>query len=186
ETQLQAATDSLTGLLNRRSLENKVRVLRAAGTPLTIAIADLDHFKQLNDTHGHETGDRALRLFAHVLESSLRSEDVVARYGGEEFVVVLPACSAPRAKVALDDAREAVEAAAAAAGLPAFTASFGIVEAADDDGDLSEVLARADTALFRAKRAGRNRVVIDGVPDDLVAVAPAAGNGTGNGNGAGS
>ena len=97
ETQLQAATDGLTGLLNRRSFEQKVTALRSQGTTLSLVMADLDHFKALNDTHGHAAGDRALVLFAQMLRSSFRSQDVIGRHGGEEFIIALPGCTAANA-----------------------------------------------------------------------------------------
>ena len=159
ETQLQASTDSLTGLLNRRSLENKVQTLRREGMTFVVAMADLDHFKQLNDVHGHETGDRALRMFAQILRTSLRSHDIVCRQGGEEFALVLPTCTVADASVALDKVRAHLLDAIQGSGLPAFTVSFGIVEAAETE-DLADVLARADAALLQAKRAGRDRVVV--------------------------
>ena len=159
ETQLQASTDSLTGLLNRRSLENRVQALRREGITFVVAMADLDHFKQLNDVHGHETGDRALRVFAQTLRTSLRNHDIVSRQGGEEFAVVLPTCTIADASVALEKVRSHLLDAIRGAGLPAFTVSFGIVEAAEAE-DLTEVLARADAALLQAKRAGRDRVVV--------------------------
>ena len=159
DTQMQASTDSLTGLLNRRSLENKVRALRNDRTSFALVMADLDHFKQLNDTYGHETGDRALRLFAQTLSSSLRSQDLVSRHGGEEFAVVLPSCSATDAEAILEKVRTNLKVAVAAAGLPVVTASFGVVDAHDDE-DLGDVLARADAALFQAKHDGRDRIVV--------------------------
>jgi diguanylate cyclase (GGDEF)-like protein len=159
ETQLQASTDSLTGLLNRRSLENKVQALRREGMTFVVAMADLDHFKQLNDVHGHETGDRALRMFAQILRTSLRSHDIVCRQGGEEFALVLPTCTVADANVALEKVRAHLLDAIQGSGLPAFTVSFGIVEAAETE-DLADVLARADAALLQAKRAGRDRVVV--------------------------
>ena len=85
ETQLQAATDGLTGLLNRRSFEQKVDPLLAQGAPMSLVMADLDHFKVLNDTYGHPTGDRALVLFAQVLRNSFRSQDVIGRHGGKNL-----------------------------------------------------------------------------------------------------
>lgn len=159
DTQLQAATDSLTGLLNRRSLENKVRGLREGNVPYTVVMADLDHFKQLNDTHGHETGDRALRLFARTLKSSLRGNDLICRHGGEEFAIVLTGCSATNAFGMLNAVRTAMAEAIAGAGIPNLTVSFGIVEALVSE-ELSTALARADAALFEAKRTGRDRIVI--------------------------
>ena len=133
--------------------------LRRDGTDFVVAMADLDHFKQLNDVHGHETGDRALRLFAQTLRTSLRNQDVVSRQGGEEFAVVLPGCTVEDANAALESVRHHLLEAVRGAGLPTFTVSFGIIEAADTE-DLSEMLARADAALLQAKRAGRDRVVV--------------------------
>jgi len=159
ETQLQAATDSLTGLLNRRSLQNQVRELRRDDTPVSVIVADLDHFKQLNDTYGHETGDRALRLFASTLSGALRKQDLVSRHGGEEFVAVLPECSATDARLAADTVRNRLAAAVAEHGLPAFTCSFGVTES-DQSEELAEIIARADLALFEAKRGGRDRALI--------------------------
>ena len=165
ETQLQAATDGLTGLMNRRALENKVRMLRDGGAPYALAMADLDHFKNLNDTYGHETGDRALRVFAETLRSTLRDVDLVCRRGGEEFAIVFPECRAVEAQDALTHTRERLTAALTWAGLPNYTVSFGIVEAAGGE-DLEAVTRRADVALFEAKRDGRDRIVVhtaDGV-----------------------
>jgi diguanylate cyclase (GGDEF)-like protein len=182
ETQLQASTDSLTGLLNRRSLENKVHALRREGAGLVVAMADLDFFKQLNDVHGHETGDRALRLFAQTLRTSLRNHDIVSRHGGEEFAIVLPACTLADARDALDNVRKHLRNAIRNAGVPEFTVSFGIVEALDSE-DVAQVLARADAALLEAKGAGRDRVVAHdrhGHPVELDGERPPA-NANGNG-----
>jgi diguanylate cyclase (GGDEF)-like protein len=159
ETQLQATTDSLTGLLNRRSFEHRVATLRREESDVTIAMADLDHFKLLNDTYGHGTGDRALRLFAQVLGESLRTEDVVSRHGGEEFAIAVPACSIEKAREIFDATRTRLEAAIAVAGLPKFTVSFGVV-GSDPHDDLPTLISRADAALFQAKREGRDRVVV--------------------------
>lgn len=105
ETQLQAATDNLTGLLNRRSFEQQVTAIRAKDPVLALAMADLDHLKILNDTYGHETGDRALRLFAQVLSGSVRAQDLVCRHGGEEFVVALAGCTAASSRDILESVR---------------------------------------------------------------------------------
>jgi diguanylate cyclase (GGDEF)-like protein len=165
ETQLQATTDNLTGLLNRRSFEERIAEARRSHSLISIAMADLDHFKELNDTYGHETGDRALRLFARVLRDSLRADDLVCRHGGEEFVVAFPGCSAPDAQRALEAVCSRLDAALTVNGLPSFTASFGLIEMASHD-DLSAALARADEALFSAKRQGRNRIVADAHPSE--------------------
>jgi diguanylate cyclase (GGDEF)-like protein len=162
ETQLQASTDNLTGLLNRRSLENQTRVLRNDHMAFVVAMADLDHFKDLNDTYGHETGDRALRLFAETLRRSLRDRDLISRHGGEEFALVLPECTEADARAALETVRVELVEALRVAGLPSYTASFGVV-AANDEEDLESAVRRADAALFEAKHTGRDRVVVHGL-----------------------
>jgi diguanylate cyclase (GGDEF)-like protein len=159
ETQLQASVDSLTGLLNRRSFEQRVSAARRSHPALAVAMADLDNFKELNDTYGHDTGDRALRLFAQVIHESVRPLDIAGRHGGEEFAVVFPGSRAVDARAALDAMRVRLDAALTVAGLPKFTASFGVVDSLEHQ-DLTEMLARADAALFEAKRLGRNRVVV--------------------------
>ena len=159
KTHLQAATDPLTGLLNRRSVENRAHELIHRGVPFAVAMGDLDHFKALNDRHGHDAGDRALRLFARTLQRSLRAEDLVSRFGGEEFVVVFPERSAEQAAAALERLQEELLLALTAGSVAGFTCSFGVADTSDASG-LEELLAAADTALFRAKQDGRNRVVL--------------------------
>jgi diguanylate cyclase (GGDEF)-like protein len=167
DTQLQAATDSLTGLLNRRSFERKLTVLRASESTVALAMADLDHFKTLNDTYGHETGDRALRLFADVLRGSFREHDLLGRHGGEEFLIALPACTAEAARRGLEAVRERLDAALTVAGLPKFTVSIGVIDSGAQEG-LPDLTARADTAMFAAKRAGRNQVVVHGLDGETI------------------
>jgi diguanylate cyclase (GGDEF)-like protein len=159
ETELQAATDNLTGLLNRRTFEQKLSPARARAGDCAVAIADLDHFKLLNDTYGHETGDRALRLFAQVLTESVRAGDLLCRHGGEEFAVALLGCGPAGAAQVFDAFRARLDAAVTVAGLPRFTVSVGVVGAGAGE-DLPALLARADAALFEAKRNGRNQVVV--------------------------
>jgi diguanylate cyclase (GGDEF)-like protein len=170
ETQLQAATDSLTGLLNRRSFEQRFSLARRAQPLMSVAMADLDHFKTLNDTYGHETGDRALRLFAQVLAETVRAQDMVCRYGGEEFVVALPGCNSEKARELLDSVRVRLDAAITVAGLPKFTVSFGVVDAGEHE-ELPTVVSRADAALYQAKSDGRDRVVAHDPSGRAVAVA---------------
>ena len=174
-SETQADTDPLTGLLNRRSLEERTRGLVDAGLPFVIAYGDLDQFKLLNDVHGHDTGDRALRLFARVLRDSVRPNDIPARYGGEEFVAVLPECSVENAIAVIERIRSQLRVALTGGSLPMFTVSFGI--AASEVGlTFSQTLDAADQALLCAKRAGRDRVVVDGAepPLDDAVDAPVA------------
>lgn len=175
ETSLQAATDSLTGLLNRRSFEQQFTLMRREATTTAVAMADLDHFKSLNDKYGHETGDRALRLFSQVLSESVRAADLVSRHGGEEFVLALIDCSLDRVCVILDGVRERLDAAITVAGLPQFTVSFGLVQAQPGE-PLATILTRADAALFQAKRDGRNKVVVHDAADHPSDLAPLSGN----------
>jgi diguanylate cyclase (GGDEF)-like protein len=175
ETQLQASTDSVTGLLNRRSFEQGVSALRQAGGILAVAMADLDHFKTLNDTYGHETGDRALRLFSQVLRESFRSRDLVCRHGGEEFAIAFPNCTAVDACHALEAVRSRLSAAIAVAGLPSYTVSFGVVDASERE-NLNTILVRADAALYEAKLHGRDQVVIHDAAGKSLAAAAVDGN----------
>ena len=157
-SQTQANSDSLTGLMTRRSLETAVRDLHATGTPYSVAYGDLDHFKDLNDTFGHAAGDRALRTFSHVLRDSLRPIDIPGRYGGEEFVIVLPECPVGEARQVLERVRERLAERIVVADLPPFTISFGLASS-DQAADFDHVVALADSALLSAKAGGRNRVV---------------------------
>lgn len=159
-SQLQAATDPLTGLLNRRTLEERARDLVGGPEPFAVVMADLDHFKTLNDTFGHDAGDRALRLFSRVLTSSLRPEDVVSRYGGEEFVLLMPGCNAEDGVRATERLRENLALALAGGSVPAFTCSFGVTDSTAGR-TLGELVEVADVALLSAKRDGRNRIMVD-------------------------
>lgn len=161
QAETQARTDALTGLQNRRSLEAEVNRLVHDGDQYVVAYGDLDHFKDLNDVHGHAAGDRGLRVIARALRDSVRPSDVVARYGGEEFLIVLPNCDAGLAKVVVERVRERFSQYLAAAAAPNVTISFGIASG-DRLSAFDEVVARADTALLAAKAGGRDRVVVEG------------------------
>ena len=158
-TETQARVDVLTGLFNRRSLEQQAREVIDRGEQFVVAFADLDHFKNLNDEFGHETGDRALRLFGRVLRDSVRPSDIPSRYGGEEFVVVLPDCQLADARIVADRVRERLTSAIHASTVPGFTVSIGLA-ASEPPETLAETVARADAALLHAKGAGRDRVVM--------------------------
>jgi diguanylate cyclase (GGDEF)-like protein len=176
KSETQARTDSLTGLLNRRSVEAEALAVVEGGGPYAVAFGDLDHFKQLNDVFGHDTGDRALRLFARVLRDSVRPQDIPARYGGEEFVVVLPGCSAADAVHVVDRVRERLAESLDGGSTPPFTVSFGV--ASDDSGlPFADLVSMADAALLTAKADGRDRTVIGGAltaPVDDLDLAPRA------------
>jgi diguanylate cyclase (GGDEF)-like protein len=157
-TETQARVDLLTGLFNRRSLEDQADEVLNRSDPFVVAFADLDHFKELNDTHGHGAGDRALRLFGRVLRDSVRPADIPARYGGEEFIVLLPDCALSDAYIVADRVRSRLALALSVASVPEFTVSIGL--AAWEPPELfTETVDRADAALLEAKTAGRNRVL---------------------------
>ena len=158
-SETQAKTDPLTGLLNRRSLESQLTELIDEGHAYIIAFGDLDNFKLLNDVHGHDSGDRALRLFARVVRDNLRPNDIAARYGGEEFVVVLPDCSIADAYAVLERMRDRLASSQHEGHVPPFTVSFGIAPSRADT-TFTEVISSADAALLNAKTTGRDRIVI--------------------------
>ncbi|HUC05897.1 MAG TPA: GGDEF domain-containing protein, partial [Acidimicrobiales bacterium] len=170
-SQTQANSDSLTGLMTRRSLEAQVRDLHATGTAYAVAYGDLDHFKRLNDIFGHATGDRALRTFSQVLRDSLRPADIPGRYGGEEFVIILPECPLDEARQVLERVRERMAERIVMAQLPSFTVSFGLA-ASGQGGDFDQVVSLADAALLRAKAGGRDQVVTS-EGSDQTAMGPA-------------
>lgn len=157
----QATKDALTGLLNRRSAEDGVQQLQRSDTPFCIVYADIDHFKKLNDTHGHETGDRVLRVFSRIMVDALRPSDIVARWGGEEFVMLLPHATLEQAKPIIERLRKVIEESTGTGSVPSITASFGMAECEPDD-EFSERLNEADAALLKAKQTGRNRIVFAG------------------------
>jgi diguanylate cyclase (GGDEF)-like protein len=158
KTQLQAQTDGLTGLINRRTLETELRELMRQGRAFALALADLDHFKKLNDTHGHEEGDRSLRLFSHVMRQVLRDNDHVARWGGEEFLIALPDADADGAVEVMDRIRAHL-ARTLDGGQVRFTASFGVTDSTAAS-SLQELIQLADVGLYQSKAAGRDRTSV--------------------------
>lgn len=166
----QTTVDSLTGLTNRASvlgfLEKQTDLARRHGRPLTLIICDLDHFKDVNDQHGHAVGDQVLKRFGLVVMGRLRASDHVGRIGGEEFLIVLPETEGREALAVAEELRKALAEEAMASHAPGqtfhVTCCFGIAQFRPEDADAGSLLARADVALYRAKSQGRNRVEFDG------------------------
>jgi diguanylate cyclase len=170
-------TDPLTGLANRRSLEGFLRDAQIsameAGTPLSILMIDIDHFKTFNDNYGHQVGDQVLRLVARVLQESVRECDLAARYGGEELIAVLPSASldacaevAERIRSRIGEAR--LTRRATGEELTSVTVSIGVAQfrmAESADG----MIERCDRALYQAKRSGRNCTVRESSVDEEIA-----------------
>jgi diguanylate cyclase len=170
-------TDPLTGLANRRSLETFLRTVQItameAGTPLSILMIDIDHFKKFNDSYGHQVGDQVLRLVARVLQENVRECDLAARYGGEELIAVLPGASleacaevAERVRRRIGEARltrrttgEEISSITVSIGV----AQFRMAESADG------MIERCDRALYEAKRSGRNCTIRESSVDDEIA-----------------
>jgi two-component system, cell cycle response regulator len=164
-----AITDGLTGLHNRRYMESHLSTLveqtAARGKPLTVLVLDIDYFKSVNDTYGHDAGDDVLREFSQRLRKSIRGIDLACRFGGEEFVVVMPETDMAIAHVVAERLRRRI----ASEPFPinqgtksvAVTISIGLAAHAAASDTAAQILKRADQALYRAKRDGRNRVVAD-------------------------
>ena len=168
EARLEADVDHLTALPNRRAFERRLALAanaaRSRGEPLSVAFCDVDHFKQVNDTHGHDAGDRVLKIIAATLGEHASEDCFVARHGGEEFVLLLPGCDKLAALEKVDAMRRQVAARNLinrASGKPfgRITFSGGVAEVTETEDDRS-ALARADAALYRAKHEGRNRIAV--------------------------
>jgi diguanylate cyclase (GGDEF)-like protein len=167
----RATRDGLTGLLNRaeflRLATAKVTLMRRTRTNAALILADLDNFKRINDTHGHQAGDRALQAFAHACTTTVRSTDLVGRYGGEEFILLLPRTTLDRAEQITQDISSQLRTLEKSDGLPMPTVSYGIVST-HPSASLDASIASADAALYRAKTLGRNRAVReDQYPDPV-------------------
>jgi diguanylate cyclase (GGDEF)-like protein len=156
-----ALTDPLTGLSNRRAgeaaLAREVARARRHGSPLCLALLDLDRFKRVNDRHGHAVGDQVLSEVSRILRASFRASDLVVRWGGDEFLVLLPDAGVALATRFVDRARVRIEASTFSA-VRQMTLSAGVVEVGLHDEDPKAALVRADTMLYEAKSSGRNRV----------------------------
>lgn len=169
--------DPLTGLHNRQAMNRDLRRERARALrldrPACFALADLDHFKSVNDTHGHGAGDQVLIATAECLLGALRPYDTVYRYGGEEFLICLPDLSAPMAVAVIERLLWAVRSRTIAVdggGSLSVTCSFGLAQV-DPDATVEEIIERADRALYEAKRTGRDRICVwqdgGGAPRDV-------------------
>lgn len=181
--ELRAATDQLTGLPNTRAVQDALRRLVAQAArmilPLSAVLFDLDHFKRINDQHGHPKGDEVLASVGATLQATMRESDFVGRYGGEEFIMILPATGREAAVQVAERVREAI------ANIEVLdeehvTASFGVAVFPDDASDAVHLVRNADRALYRAKANGRDRVEVfslDRRADDLKASPDASGNG---------
>lgn len=159
-----ATRDSLTGLANRgyfiEQANNELKRAERYNDPLTVVMADIDHFKQVNDTHGHDVGDLALKHVADVLVASARAIDIVGRLGGEEFALVLPRANLQPALEMCERLRHRIASTPVPwpSGNLRVTISMGLAAVTDDRESLDQLLKLADNALYAAKRGGRNRV----------------------------
>ena len=162
-----ALLDPLTGLLNRTALMSRFEELRQQaaqnGRPIAVIVCDLDHFKDVNDHHGHDRGDVVLREAAYELRKATRSFELIYRIGGEEFLLVLPGVETLEAQEVAERLRKTV-ASAHPGGLP-ITASFGISAARGTDIEFEKLFRAADQALYAAKTSGRNTVVVASAAD---------------------
>jgi diguanylate cyclase (GGDEF)-like protein len=180
QLEMQARIDALTGVMNRRALDlagqRELAACARRNSPLAVVAIDLDHFKRVNDVHGHAAGDAALTAAAQLLQRCLRNTDLLARFGGEEFVAVLPDRDAERAQLVAERLRGRMEALRIdyEHRQLALTASFGLAIASAEPQmaeTWSDLLRRADGALYEAKRAGRNCIRIAAAPAPRLAAS---------------
>ena len=157
----ESLTDPLTGLANRRTMDRWIEEWIRVRKPFAVILLDIDHFKRINDTYGHQVGDEVLRFTARIMADQLRKGDCCCRYGGEEFAVLLPETSAAEAEGIAERIRSKLEREVSPAGEPV-TVSCGVAAWPDDARTAHDLLEAADSALYEAKRAGRNRTVVSG------------------------
>ena len=187
QLRLQALTDSLTQLPNRGAFlargEIDLRLAHRYGDELSVIMLDADHFKQVNDTYGHQVGDEVLVAIARAAESAVRNFDMVGRLGGEEFAIILVRTGMQDAVACAERIRTGIEALVfeTAAGRLKITASFGVTQCGTGDRTFADLLNRADEALYESKRSGRNRVslqeAVDGQDDQQAACQESVGVG---------
>ncbi|MDT7690134.1 MAG: hypothetical protein QOE46_2893 [Acidobacteriota bacterium] len=175
QMQQQALTDSLTGCFNRRffeiQLERDLHLATRMRQPVSLILLDIDHFKRVNDSHGHDAGDAALRILAGALREEVRGVDTAARYGGEEFAIILPQAGPEGALVVAERLRSRIEK-TDVPGVGCITASIGVATFPLDASSRELLVTTADRALYQAKRSGRNRVcsTVDLPPEDIFAL----------------
>jgi diguanylate cyclase (GGDEF)-like protein len=168
----QVHIDPLTGVLNRQGLRAALMsTSNLLSDPMAVIFIDIDHFKSVNDTHGHDVGDDVLRKFANVVASGIRSSDRLVRWGGEEFLIVCPMTNVYQGRILAENLRHALHQQTWPAGLRV-TASFGVAQHHQND-EVGVVIKHADEELYRAKQGGRDRVCAYGSPD-MVATIEAA------------
>ncbi len=179
ETRENSMRDSLTRWFNRghgaETLRAELQRSRRNGTPVSLLMFDVDHFKSLNDRHGHQTGDAVLMSVARHIGDLLRASDVKCRYGGDEFMIILPETPSAGAQQVAEHIRRAVSGLHVAAGtdMLSVTTSIGVATTVAGQVEADALIARADAALYEAKRAGRNRVAVDQEPVADVSRIPA-------------
>ena len=165
--QLEAMTDPLTGIRNRKTFDDSITKLidlsEENDEPLSLILADVDHFKRFNDKWGHQTGDQVLRLVAEMMKANVKGQDVLARYGGEEFAIILPSTSLENGVMLADRIRLAVSGRSLKKrktneSMGTITMSMGVAQLRSDD-DVESIIERADQCLYAAKENGRNQVI---------------------------
>lgn len=178
DSRRDSLTDSLTGVANRKCFDQKIFAAaedsQANGESLLLIFADIDHFKDFNDTHGHQLGDQVLRLVGRTLHNSLKGKDTAARYDGEEFAIILPDTTSGGATSVAENIRESIASKrlvkkGSDSAIGAVTISLGVTSYHAGE-DISAFIERADQALYMAKKLGRNRVICEDKRTEIAAV----------------